>query len=135
MPNIGLSTRNSTTPIDTIRDAKSAVVSIRRLDTAGLRAGILKIVCPQQSVRPSFPPTLLLHEADDKAVPFTQVQTFAKALTDAKNVCEVEAFEGRGYGFFNSPAFRKRDEADDYKASLSRRERFLSEQKLLPSGP
>ncbi|MGL4550366.1 MAG: sulfatase-like hydrolase/transferase [Gemmataceae bacterium] len=179
--------RHATTPIDAVRDAKSAVRFVRlharewgidpaKVVAAGGSAGGhlaactalvpglldekdakdadaaanalvlfnpaldlssrdgLKPVSPLHHVRPGLPPTLVLHGTADKTVPFAQAEAFAKAMRDAKNVCEVEAFAGRGHGFFNSTAFRKGAKGGDYEACVARVERFLRERKLLPSG-
>jgi acetyl esterase len=109
------------------------------LDTsaAGLggakRGDALKSISPQHHVRAKLPPTLVLHGTADTTVPFKQVEAFAKAMTDAKNVCEVAAFDGRAHGFFNSPEFRKGAKPDDYEACLKRMTKFLDEQKFLPA--
>jgi acetyl esterase/lipase len=99
----------------------------------GKRGDELKPISPQHHVREKLPPVLVLHGTADTTVPFKQVVAFAKAMRDAGNVCEVEAFEGRGHGFFNHPDFRKGAKPDDYAACVKRATRFLEEQKLLPA--
>lgn len=97
------------------------------------RGDELKPISPLHHVRPLLPPTLILHGTVDTTVPFKQVEAFAKAMTDARNVCEVEAFEGRGHGFFNSPEFRKGAKSDDFEACLKRTSKFLENIKFLPA--
>jgi arylsulfatase A-like enzyme/dienelactone hydrolase len=97
------------------------------------RGDELKPISPQHHVREKLPPVLVLHGTADTTVPFKQVEAFAKAMKDAGNVCEVEAFEGRGHGFFNHPDFRKGAKPDDYEACVKRVTKFLEAQKLLPA--
>ncbi|MBA4068062.1 MAG: hypothetical protein C0501_31035 [Isosphaera sp.] len=97
------------------------------------RGDELKPISPQHHVREKLPPVLVLHGTADTTVPFKQVEAFAKAMKDAGNVCEVEAFEGRGHGFFNHPEFRKGAKPDDYEACVKRATKFLEDQKLLPA--
>ena len=97
------------------------------------RGDDLKPISPQHHVREKLPPALVLHGTADTTVPFKQVEAFAKAMKDAGNVCEVEAFEGRGHGFFNHPDFRKGAKPDDYEACVKRATRFLEDHKLLPA--
>jgi arylsulfatase A-like enzyme/dienelactone hydrolase len=97
------------------------------------RGDELKPISPQHHVREKSPPVLVLHGTADTTVPFKQVEAFAKAMEDAGNVCEVEAFEGRGHGFFNHPDFRKGAKPDDYEACVKRATKFLEEQKFLPA--
>ncbi len=97
------------------------------------RGDELKPISPQHHVREKLPPVLVLHGTADTTVPFKQVETFAKAMKDEGNVCEVEAFEGRGHGFFNHPDFRKGAKPDDYEACVKRATKFLEDQKFLPA--
>ena len=97
------------------------------------RGDDLKPISPRHHVREKLPPVLVIHGTADKTVPFEQVEAFAKAMKDAGNVCEVEAFEGRGHGFFNHPDFRKGANLADYEACVKRAERFLEDQKFLPA--
>ena len=91
----------------------------------------LKPISPQHHVREKLPPVLVLHGTADTTVPFKQAEAFAKAMKDAGNVCEVEAFEGRGHGFFNHPDFRKGAKPDDYEACVKRATKFLEDHKFL----
>lgn len=97
------------------------------------RGDELKPISPQHHVRVKLPPVLVLHGTADATVPFKQVETFAKSMKDAGNVCEVEPFEGRGHGFFNHPDFRQGAKPDDYEACAKRATKFLEDQKLLPA--
>jgi len=45
----------------------------------------------------------------------------------------VEAFEGRGHGFFNHPDFRKGAKPDDFEACLKRATKFLEDHQFLPA--
>ncbi|CAN5285422.1 alpha/beta hydrolase [soil metagenome] len=99
------------------------------------RGDELKPISPQHHVRPKLPPTLILHGTADTTVPFKQVEAFAKAMKDAENVCEVEAFQGRIHGFFNSPEFRKGAKSEDSAACVKRVTKFLEDQKFLPAQP
>jgi len=189
-----VSSRNKTTPVEAVRDAKSAIRFVRehakewgadpnRIVAAGGSAGghlaactslvpgfldekdakdaeaapnamvlfnpvldtsaagfggakrgdVLKPISPQHHVREKLPPVLVLHGTADATVPFKQVEAFAKAMKDAGNVCEVEAFEGRGHGFFNHPDFRKGAKSDDYEACVKRATKFLEDHNFLPA--
>ena len=76
---------------------------------------------------------VVLHGTADTTVPFQQVKAFAKAMKDAGNVCEVEAFDGRGHGFFNHPDFRKGAKPDNYEACVKRATKFLEDHTFLPA--
>jgi acetyl esterase/lipase len=103
--------------------------------TAGKRGDELKGVSPLGHVRPGLPPTIVFHGTADKTVPFAQAEAFTKAMTAAKNVCELVPLDGRGHGFFNSPEFRKAATGDDYEACLRHTSAFLEQHKFLPARP
>lgn len=99
----------------------------------GKQGDALKPISPLHHIREKLPPVLILHGTGDTTVPFKQAEGFAKAMKGAGNICEVEAFEGRGHGFFNHPDFRKGAKPDDYEACVKRVTRFLEDHKFLPA--
>ncbi|WP_153555913.1 alpha/beta hydrolase [Roseimaritima sediminicola] len=82
---------------------------------------------PLHHVRPGLPPTLICHGTADTTTPFAGVEAFQKAMQAAGNRCEVDAYEGRKHGFFNSPAFRKKSDGKDYQSTLKATLNFLAE--------
>ena len=78
-------------------------------------------ISPQHHVRPGLPPTWIAHGTADKTVPFAQAEAFRAAMAAADVRCDLEAYPGRGHGFFN--ASRKNG---DYGRTLRSVERFLT---------
>lgn len=83
------------------------------LDTTPKGYGLGKVgkarqtkISPCHHVRSGIAPTLLMHGTADTTVPFENAERFTRLMKAAGNRCQLEAFEGKGHGFFNSPAFR-----------------------------
>ena len=55
--------------------------------------------CPEQNVKPGYPPTLLLHGTEDTDVPYLLSVQMAKALDDQDIENELITIEGGGHGF------------------------------------
>ncbi|HEV8691471.1 MAG TPA: alpha/beta hydrolase [Ideonella sp.] len=71
---------------------------------------------PTLQIDASLPPTWIFHGTADKVVPFSQVTEFrdrAKALGGGE--VTVQAFSGRGHGFFNA----KRGDGKDFEVTLA----------------
>lgn len=71
---------------------------------------------PIQQIDAGLPPTWIFHGTADKVVPFAQAAEFrdrARAL-GAANV-SIQAFNGRGHGFFNA----KRGSGEDFEATVA----------------
>lgn len=77
-------------------------------------------ISPLHLVREGAPPTLIMHGTADATVPFVQAAQFCEAMMERGNRCELEAYIGRGHGFFNY-----RGNAADFVDTLQRMERFL----------
>lgn len=58
-------------------------------------------ISPTHLVRENAPPTLVMHGTADATVPFSQAEQFCSAMIEQGNRCELEAYPGRGHGFFN----------------------------------
>ena len=82
-------------------------------------------------LRKGQPPSLVFHGTADRTVPFANAQAFQAGMRQAGNVCELVAFEGRGHGFFNSPAFRPKSDGADYADCLRAMDRFLAQHGFL----
>jgi acetyl esterase/lipase len=55
---------------------------------------------PVDQVRPNLPPTLVLHGTGDAVTPFAGAQRFHERMQEARNDCELIAFEGGRHGYF-----------------------------------
>lgn len=78
-------------------------------------------ISPLHLVSEGAPPTLILHGTADAVVPFGQAVQFCAAMHELGNRCELEAYPGRGHGFFNySP-----NSGDDFADTLRRVDTFL----------
>lgn len=58
-------------------------------------------ISPVHHVRGDLPPTIIFHGADDPVVPIDGIREYAKRMTAAGNVCQLQEFAGAEHGFFN----------------------------------
>jgi acetyl esterase/lipase len=70
-----------------------------QLRAAGLSADALASYSPDLHVKPGMPPTLLIHAADDVAVPPENSVLMHSALRAAKVPTELHVFDDGGHGF------------------------------------
>ncbi len=71
---------------------------------------------PTLQIDAHLPPTWIFHGTVDKVVPFSQVTEFRdKARELGGGEVTVQAFPGRGHGFFNA----KRGDGEDFEATLT----------------
>ena len=84
---------------------------------------------PYHHVRKDLPPTIIFHGRADTAVPFASVEMFASAMQKAGNVCQLNAYDGQGHGFFNF----NRGDGSMYRATLAALDKFLVELGYLPA--
>ena len=91
-------------------------------------------ISPSEHVRPGLPPTLIFHGTADKTVPFAHAERFTESMREAGNVCRLEAFEGKGHGFFNGSSFRKDSDGVDYERTMQASIGFLGELGFVPVG-
>lgn len=85
------------------------------LDTTEKGYGMEKVgegrktdISPNHHIKKGIVPTLVFHGKADKTVPFENAERFYSLMKDAGNSCQLEPYEGKGHGFFNSPFFRKK---------------------------
>jgi acetyl esterase/lipase len=103
------------------------------LDTTATGFGRSKVgeardteISPCHHVRPGLAPTLIFHGTGDETVPFENADRFARLMTEANNTCQLEAFDGKGHGFFNGINFRpKTKDLSGYKRSMKETVAFL----------
>ncbi|MBU2950387.1 alpha/beta hydrolase fold domain-containing protein [Tamlana agarivorans] len=83
------------------------------LDTTEKGYGLAKVgesrktdISPNHHIKKGMVPTLICHGKADKTVPFENAERFYSAMKEAGNTCQLEAFEAKGHGFFNSSFFR-----------------------------
>lgn len=70
---------------------------------------------PTLQIDASLPPTWIFHGTADRVVPFSQVTEFQqRARTLGAGEVTVQAFDGRGHGFFNA----KRNQGEDFEATV-----------------
>lgn len=81
-----------------------------------------KELSPLHHVKPGQPPTLILQGTADRATPYAAAQVFARVMKEAKNRCELEAYEGQEHGFFNYG----RDGNKYLRLTLTRADEFLA---------
>jgi len=73
--------------------------SVAQLLAAGVPATALPGYSPDLHVKPGMPPTLLVHAADDEAVPMENSVLMFSALQAAKVPSELHIFDRGGHGF------------------------------------
>jgi acetyl esterase/lipase len=70
---------------------------------------------PTQQIDASLPPTWIFHGTADKVVPFSQATEFRDRARELRaGEVTVQAFSGRGHGFFNA----KRGDGQDFDATI-----------------
>ena len=70
---------------------------------------------PTLQIDASLPPTWIFHGTADKVVPFSQVTEFRDRARELHaGEVTVQAFSGRGHGFFNA----KRGDGEDFDATI-----------------
>ncbi len=101
-----------------------------RAGTLGERMGVdPQRLSPYHHVRKGAPPTIIFHGKADSTVPFATAEAFAKAMTDAGNVCELVGYEGQSHGFFNFG----RGDGSHYTKTVEAMDAFLTARGLLKS--
>jgi acetyl esterase/lipase len=68
---------------------------------------------PAHHVRPGTAPTLILHGTEDRTVPFSTAEAFAREMQRAGNRCQLVPYPGQGHGFFNDGHFEPTLKAAD----------------------
>lgn len=79
-----------------------------------------------QYIRPSLPPTIILHGTNDKLVPYATIEKFTLAMKEAGNRCELFGFEGAGHSFFIWNDSNNADSLKFYVETLRDTDRFLA---------
>ncbi len=85
----------------TLDESGAGESATRHLGIMSRLGGKPEDLSPMDNVRPGAPPAIIFHGRQDKLIPFTKIEEFAKAMKAAGNRCEVVGFEGQGHGFFN----------------------------------
>jgi acetyl esterase len=94
-----------------------------RVDSLKDRMGVEpEQLSPYHHVQKGAPPALILHGKADNTVPYSTVEAFAKAMTDAGNDCTLVGYEGQGHGFFNFG----RGDGEHYKKTVQAMDEFLA---------
>lgn len=80
-------------------------------------------VSPYHHVRKGAPPMIIFHGKADTTVPYSSVELFTKAMTDAGNRCVLVGYDDQKHGFFNydrSPEYYNKTVAalDDFLVDL-----------------
>jgi acetyl esterase/lipase len=71
---------------------------------------------PTLQMDASLPPTWIFHGTADKVVPFSQATEFRERARElGAGEVTVQAFSGRGHGFFNA----KRGDGEDFEATIA----------------
>ena len=83
------------------------------LDTTEKGYGLAKVgekekttISPNHHIAPGIVPTIVFHGTADTTVPFENAERFDGLMKQAGNDSTLEAYEGKGHGFFNGPYFR-----------------------------
>ena len=92
----------------------------------GARAAELS---PTHHVTAGAPPSLVFHGTEDAAVPFENVERFARLMATAGNRCDLVPYPGETHGFFN----HGRGDGTAYTQTLERTVAFLEELGFLTS--
>lgn len=91
---------------------------------------------PCHHVAKGLAPTIVFHGTKDTTVPFENAERYVRLMKEAGNDATLESYPGKGHGFFNSPAFRKKSDGVDYESSLKHSIAFLRELEFLEAeGP
>lgn len=69
---------------------------------------------------------VIFHGSDDRVVPASGIEKFAKRMARKRNVCQLEMFQGKGHSFFNFNV-----DVVSYEAAISVADQFLVEQGFL----
>ncbi|MBI9016459.1 MAG: alpha/beta hydrolase [Phycisphaerae bacterium] len=88
-------------------------------------------ISPCDNISKDVPPTLILHGTADTTVPFENVQRFTKLMLENGNYCQLESFDGKGHGFFNSPEFNKAGSQEIFDKTMELSKIFLLEHGML----
>ena len=81
---------------------------------------------PLHRVRAGAPPTLILHGTADTTTPFKGAKSFAEAMQQAGNRCDLIAHEGGGHGYLQT-------KPQLFSEAMQQTEAFLRSVKLLDS--
>lgn len=76
-------------------------------------------------VKPGAVPTLVFHGTGDITVPFENAERFTRLMKKAGNECVLEAYEGKGHGFFNGSFFRKKSNDENFDSTMQKSGSFL----------
>lgn len=93
--------------------------------------GFAHELSPMHQLRPSMPPTLLLHGHDDETVPFSAAERFAQCMQAEGNRCKLVGYPAQAHGFFNPD----RNGGVAYRQTLSEATSFLEELGFLTELP
>lgn len=89
---------------------------------------------PCHHVRAGIVPTLVLHGTADTTVPFENAERFVRLMKEAGADGRLEAFPGKGHGYFNSPHMRpKLKDLPTYQRTMDLTIDFLNSLRYLPT--
>lgn len=110
------------------------------LDTTEKGYGLDKVgeesktdISPNHHIREGIVPTIIFHGMADETVPFENAERFTELMKASGNHCELEAYAGKGHGFFNGSFFRPHT-ADTmvYMDVMKKSTMFLASRGMLP---